>query len=39
VWVAGRQVVDAGVVTTVDEESARAAAQRAADAVSRRVAA
>lgn len=39
VWVNGRQVVEAGTVTTVDEEAARAAAQRAADAVSRRVAA
>lgn len=39
VWVNGQQVVDAGRVVTVDEEAARAAAQRAADAVSQRMAA
>ena len=39
VWVNGRQVVDAGEVLTVDEEAARAAAQRSADAVSQRIAA
>lgn len=39
VWVNGRQVVDAGEVLTVDEEEARSAAQRSADAVSARIAA
>src|SRR5579884_1678785 len=37
VWVNGRHVVDGGHVRTVDEEAVRAAAQRAALAVSRRI--
>jgi 5-methylthioadenosine/S-adenosylhomocysteine deaminase len=39
VWVNGRQVVEAGEVLTVDESRAREAAQRAALAVSQRIAA
>lgn len=39
VWVNGRQVVEAGSVTTVDEAAARAAAQVSAEAVSGRIAA
>lgn len=38
VWVDGRRVVDSGTVVTVDEAAARDAAQRAAEAVSRRIA-